>query len=90
MTGGSSSRKYSLSIALLILWLGVICVWAFIENDNVGGVFWRNTADVLFGAMMSSFAIIGIARPAVIVRWAQRAHPQLAEMISLYFRLLGL
>ena len=34
---------------------------------------------MLFGAMMSSFAIIGIARPAVIIRWAQRAYPQLEE-----------
>jgi hypothetical protein len=79
MTNGFSWRKYSLSIALSILWLCVICIWIFTENGQVGGVFWRNTEDMLFGAMLSSVAIIGIARPVVIIRWAQRAHPQIEE-----------
>jgi hypothetical protein len=42
-------------------------------------VFWRNIADILFGAMMSSFVVISIVRPVVVVRWAQRAHPQIEE-----------
>jgi hypothetical protein len=36
-------------------------------------------ADVLFAMAMLGFAILSVVRPAVVLRWARRAHPQIAE-----------
>lgn len=52
----------------------------------------RHVADIIFGIAILSFAITGIVRPVIIVRWAKRAHPQLAEddkIVLLTTRLIG-
>jgi len=39
----------------------------------------RHLADVLFAVAMIAGALTAIIRPAVVVGWAKRAHPQLDE-----------
>jgi hypothetical protein len=39
----------------------------------------RHGADLIFGIAMLSGAVIAIVRPDIIIRWAKRAHSQLAE-----------
>jgi hypothetical protein len=39
----------------------------------------RHAIDVFFAAMLLTVAIIAIVRPIIVVRWAKRAHPALAE-----------
>jgi hypothetical protein len=39
----------------------------------------RHVVDILFAALLFTIAVIAIVRPVVSVRWARRAHPQLAE-----------
>ena len=38
--------------------------------------------DLLFAALALGLALLAILRPVVIVRWAQRAHPDLSEQNS--------
>ena len=39
----------------------------------------RHVLDVLFASAMMSVALLAIFRPVVVLRWAKRAHPALAE-----------
>lgn len=38
----------------------------------------RHLAEVLFATMMFGFAILGIVRPDIVVRWVKEAHPKFA------------
>lgn len=42
-------------------------------------VFLRQIADAIFPILMLVGAVLAIFRPVAIVRWAKRAHPDLAE-----------
>ena len=53
----------------------------------------RHLADVLFAMMMFGFAILGIVRPDVILRWVKQAHPEFAgdeAPLLLIIRLIGI
>jgi hypothetical protein len=39
----------------------------------------RHVADLIFGIAMLSGPLTAIVRPVIIMRWAKRAHSQLAE-----------
>jgi hypothetical protein len=52
----------------------------------------RHVADVLFAMLFFGFAILGIARPDVILRWVKQARPEFAgddAPLLLIVRLIG-
>jgi hypothetical protein len=52
----------------------------------------RHLAGVLFAMAFFGFAILGIARPDVVLRWAKQAHPEFEgdeAPLLLIVRLIG-
>ena len=50
----------------------------------------RHVADFIFGLAMLCVALTAIVRPVIIIRWAKRAHPQLAEDDKIVLRIARL